>query len=153
MTYFCKKNELLLKKSNKKTAIITISVALAGALAIVAALIMRTLSGRVFSQVAVTLIFAFACCFSLVSLQLIAENKRILQLFSTMNGRKSVVDAVFDKEDGTITKNGLTFRQLYFTVDKAQTRYLVFEKCAVPAFAAGQTVKLIAVGNVVKEWL
>ena len=153
MTYFSEENRLLLLKSNKNAVITAALTVFAGAMIITALFLVRAHLGRALTQITVTLIFAFLCCFVLVILQKVAENKRILSLFTTMSGRERTVECTFEREDYAITKNGLKFRQLYFTAEDGTMRYLVFEKSELPAFEAGQAVTLKVVGNVVKEWL
>ena len=154
MTYFSSENKTLVLKSNKKTVMVTVLTFFAGALAITAILLLRDNLGRIFSQIAVTLVFAFMCSFALAAFQSISANNKILSLFDTMLcGSEKTVEGTFEKEDHTITKNGLLFRQLYFTAKEGSMRLLVFEKTDIPDLVTGQTVTLKIVGNVVKERL
>ena len=140
-------------KSNKKAAISAALTALACAMIITALFLVRAFLGRALTQMIVTLVFAFLCCFVLVALQKVAENKRILALFDAMSGNERTIECAFLKEDYAITKNRLKFRQLYFTAENGTIRLLAFEKSELPAFEAGAAVTLKVVGNVVKEWL
>jgi|GEM_PF-3408332 len=153
MTYYTADNRKNLIKKTKSTAVFAAVVDFVCVIIITVLLLVRERIGNTASQIAVTIFFAFACCFALVCVQIIAENKRITRHFDQMTSDGKKIECTFDSEADTITKERLLFRQTYFIVDGEKLRFLVYAKAPVARFEKGQPVTLSVVGNVVKEVL
>ena len=149
MRFYDEKTLENLKKRSKNAMIFTIIFAIVCSAVCVLAVVLRNKLGVFVAQMTATAFSAALFCALLTTLRNAAENKKLASFVSLMISGNKTVSGTFVKEGGTLTKNGLTFRQIFISQNGLEIRLLAHVTASPVLPAAGETVSFITADNMI----
>ena len=149
MRFYDEKTLENLKKRNENAIIFIIIFAVVCCAFCALYVVFRGYIGTVIAQISATLFSTALLCAIITVIRDRAENKKLASFYSLMVSADQTISGTFVKEGGTLTKNGLTFRQIFISQNGLEIRLLAHVTASPVLPAAGETVSFITADNMI----